>query len=216
MVFKYHWFDPNRLKQKPDIGWVEVERSSVYVGDDVYILASQAFQVFYLPYPCKNLKKRLQGWDVVITVLTRGRPPLPNKDDYRLDTSRYDADFFQEEGLPGKFTINLEIDEDMVEEDIEGEEDKAAHMEEETPQYEVEEVQNHHDLTLLERFHQCLDLDDPAGPPPDYMPDYWWGNLDSDDKTFHPRVGPSDIDTGYLSCEACLFVIHVFNSDLCS
>jgi hypothetical protein len=117
---------------------------------------------------------------------------LPNKDDYRLDTSRYDAKFFQEEGLPGKFTINLEIDEDMVKEDIEGEEDEAGDMEEETPQDEVEEVQNHHDLSLLEQFHQGLDLDDPAGPPPDYV-----GNLDSDDETLRPRVDLSDIDTGY-------------------
>jgi hypothetical protein len=50
---------------------------------------------------------------------------LPNTDDYCIDTSRYDADFFQEEGLPGNFTINLEIDEDMV---VDDEEDEAAHM----------------------------------------------------------------------------------------
>jgi hypothetical protein len=194
VVFKCHWFDPNRVKRKPDIGWVEVERSSVYAGSDVYILATQAFQVFYLSYPCKKPSKRLQGWDVVITVPTRGRPPLPNTDDYRIDSSRYDADFFQEEGLPGNFTINLEIDEDMV---VDDEEDKAAHMEEDTPQDEVEEVKNQHDVTLLERFHQGLDLDDPAGPPLDYVPDYWWGNLDSDDETLDPRVDHSDIDTGY-------------------
>jgi hypothetical protein len=64
VVFKCHWFDPHRVKRKPEIGWVEVERSSIYARDDVYILATQAFQVFYLPYPCKNPKKRLQGWDV--------------------------------------------------------------------------------------------------------------------------------------------------------
>jgi hypothetical protein len=36
------------VKWKPEIGCVEVERSSVYAGDDVYILATQAFEVFYL------------------------------------------------------------------------------------------------------------------------------------------------------------------------
>jgi hypothetical protein len=64
----------------------------------------------------------------------------------------------------------LEIDEDMV---VDDEEDEAAHMEEDTPRDEVEEVKNQHDMTLLERFHQGLDLDDPAGPPPDYVSDYW-------------------------------------------
>jgi hypothetical protein len=106
---------------------------------------------------------------------------------------RYDTDFFQEEGLPGKFTINLEIDEDMVGED---EEDEAAHIEEDTPPDEVEEVKNQHYLTLLEKFHQILDLDDPSGPPPDYVPDYWWGHLDNNDETFDPRVYRSDSDTG--------------------
>jgi hypothetical protein len=38
-------------------------------------------------------------------------------------------------------------------------------MEEDTPQDEVEEVKNQQDLTLLERFHQGHDLDDPASAP---------------------------------------------------
>jgi hypothetical protein len=88
----------------------------------------------------------------------------------------------------------LEIDEDMV---IDYKEDEAAHMEEDTLRDEVEEVKNQHDVTLLERFHQVLDLDDLAGPPPDYVPNYWCGNLDSDDETLDPRVDRSDIDTGY-------------------
>ena len=145
------------MKQKPEIGWVEVERSSVYAGDDVYILATQAFQVFYLPYPCKNPKKRLQGWDVVITVPTHNRPPKPNEDDYRrLDPSTYDGEFFQEEGLPGNFTINLPADDDIVV----IEEDEAAGMEDDTAQDEVEEVENEQDLTLLERFRAGLDTDE--------------------------------------------------------
>jgi hypothetical protein len=103
--------------------------------------------LFYLPYPCKIPSKRLQGWDVVITVPTRGRPPLPNTDDYRIDTSRYDIDFLQEEGLLGNFTINLEVDDKMI---VDDEEDEVVHMEEDTPRDEVEEVKNQHDLTLLE------------------------------------------------------------------
>ena len=150
VVFKCHWLDPHRVRRDPGIGLVEVERSSVYAGDDVYILATQAFQVFYLPYPCKNPAKRLQGWDVVMTVPTHNRPPLPNKEDYRrLDPSTNDGEFYQEEGLPGKFTINLPADDDMV---IHDEEDEAAGMEEDTAHDEVEEVCNDQDMSLLERF----------------------------------------------------------------
>jgi hypothetical protein len=182
------------VKRKPEIGWVEVERSSVYAGDDVYILATQAFQVFYLPYPCKNPKKRLQGWDVVITVPTHSRPPLPNSDDYRrLDPSTYDGEFFQEEGLPGKFTINLPSNVEMV---VDGEEDEAACMEEDTVHDEVEEVQNQQDLTLLERFHQGLDAEDVFGPPEGFVDDWWYQN-DSDEETCGPIVAPNDADTGY-------------------
>nr|XP_051220210.1 uncharacterized protein LOC127337562 [Lolium perenne] len=102
VVFKCHWFDPRRVRRDPEIGLVEVERSSVYKGEDVYILATQAFQVFYLPYACRNPTKRLHGWDVVMTVPSRIRPPPPNKDDYRRETPQQGlVDFYQEEGLPG-------------------------------------------------------------------------------------------------------------------
>ena len=40
VVFKCHWFDPRRVRRDPEIGLVEVERSSVYKGEDVYILAT--------------------------------------------------------------------------------------------------------------------------------------------------------------------------------
>ena len=192
VVFKCHWFDPHRVKRKPEIGWVEVERSSVYAGKDVYILATQAFQVFYLSYPCKNPKKRLQGWDVVITVPTHNRPAKPNEDDYRrLDPSTYEGEFFQEEGLPGNFTINLPIDDDMVIDDEEGE---AG--EEDNVCDEVEEVENEQDLTLLDRFHAGLDTDESTGPPPGYV-DPYWGEHDSDDETRGPSVVHNDLDTGF-------------------
>ena len=118
VVFKCHWFDPRRVRRDPEIGLVEVERNSVYKGEDVYILATQAFQVFYLPYACKNPAKRLHGWDVVMTVPSRNRPPPPNKDDYRrVDPSTKNVEFYQEEGLPGHFTIGLPTIDDMVVDD---------------------------------------------------------------------------------------------------
>lgn len=98
---------------------------------------------------------------------------------------------FTEEGLPGKFTINLPTDEDMV---VDGEEDEATEMEEQyTAHDEVEDVENQQDLTLHERFHVGLDTDVPTGPPPGYVDD-WWGEPDSDEETCGRTV---DLDTCY-------------------
>ena len=69
VVFKCNWLDPRRVRRDPKIGLVEVERSSKYSGDDVYILATQAFQVFYLPYPCKNPAKHLHGMGCCVVLL---------------------------------------------------------------------------------------------------------------------------------------------------
>jgi hypothetical protein len=119
---------------------------------------------------------------------------LPNSDDYRrLDPSTYGSEFFQEEGLPAKFTINLPFDENMV---IDGEEDEAAGMEEDTTHDEVEEVQNQQDVNFLERYHQGLDVEDLVGPPEGFV-DNWWNQNDSDKETCGPTVVPNDIDTGY-------------------
>ena len=119
---------------------------------------------------------------------------MPNSEDYRrIDPSTYDGEFYQEEGLPGKFTINLPFDEDMV---VDGEEDKAAGMEEDTAQDEVEVVDNQQDLRLLELFHAGLDADDLEGPPLGYVDDCW-GEADSNEETCGPTVVRNDVDTDY-------------------
>ena len=76
VVFRCHWFDPTRVRRYPDIGWVEIQRAYKYDGDDVYILANQAKQVFYLSYACQTVKN-LKGWDVVINVPTHSKPAAP-------------------------------------------------------------------------------------------------------------------------------------------
>jgi len=48
VVFKCHWFDPNKTRRADDIGQVEIRQDSVYTGEDVYIVAQQATQVYYL------------------------------------------------------------------------------------------------------------------------------------------------------------------------
>ena len=162
VVFKCHWFDPRRVRRDPEIGLVEVERSSVYEGEDVYILATQAFQVFYLPYACPNPTKRLKGWDVVMTVPSRNRPPPPNKDDYhRVEPSTKNVKFYQEEGLPSHFTIDLPAVDDKV---VDDEQEEDAGMEKDNAEDEAGDVCDKEDLSLLETFKAGLDLN-PDGPP---------------------------------------------------
>jgi hypothetical protein len=180
------------VRRDPKIGLVEVQRSSVYKGEDVYILATQAFQVFYLPYACKNSVKHLQGWDVVMTVPSRNRSPPPNKDDYRhVDPSTLNDEFYHEEGLPGHFTIGLPAVDDMVVDD----EQEDAGMEEDNVEDEAEDFCDKEDLSLLEAFKAVLDLD-ANGTPPGFIDDYWFTEPDGDDKICGPIT---DVDTGYRS-----------------
>jgi hypothetical protein len=62
--------------------------------------------VYYLPYVCQT-KEHLKGWDVVYKVSPHGRLPVPNDEDYNLDSDTYDGEFFQEDGLEGRFEIDL-------------------------------------------------------------------------------------------------------------
>jgi hypothetical protein len=54
VIFKCHWFDLEVTRRTPNLGLVEIWKSSVLLGDDIYIVAQQATQVYYLPYPCKT------------------------------------------------------------------------------------------------------------------------------------------------------------------
>jgi hypothetical protein len=71
-------------------------------------------------------------------VSPHGRLPIPNDEDYNLDPDTYDGEFFQEDGLEGRFEIDLteaigmDVDIEMV---VDEEED---------------EVQNDNDLVILE------------------------------------------------------------------
>jgi hypothetical protein len=100
-------------------------------------MAQQATQVYYLPYACQT-KEHLKGWDVVYKVSPHGRLSVPNDEDYNLDPDTYDGEFFQEDGLEGRFEIDLTkaIEMDVDIEMVVDEED--------------DEVQNDNDLVILE------------------------------------------------------------------
>ena len=94
-VFKCRWFDPREgVKHTPSIGLVEVKPSTVYAGADLFIAATQATQVYYLPYPCQ--KEYLKGWEVVFKVSPHGKLPDPNDDDYyNINPMTYEGVFYQ-------------------------------------------------------------------------------------------------------------------------
>jgi hypothetical protein len=65
-------------------GLVEIQRDSTLPGDDVYIVAQQDTQVYYLPYACQT-KEHLKGWDVVYKVSPHSKLHVPKDKDYNLD-----------------------------------------------------------------------------------------------------------------------------------
>ena len=149
VIFKCHWFDPQVTRLTPNLGLVEIRQDTVLPGDDVYIVAQQAKQVYYTSYPCKT-DARLVGWDVVHKVSPRGGVPVPNNEDYNLNTDTYEGEFYQEEGLQGTFVIDLSepMDVPIVVED----EDDV-------------EVDDARDLELLEKLSLDIDNDDNGAAP---------------------------------------------------
>jgi hypothetical protein len=134
-------------------------------------VAQQATQVYYLSYACQT-KEHLKGWDIVHKVSPHGKLPVPNDKDYNLDPNTYDGEFFQEEGLEGRFEIDLT-------EAIEMEVDNERAIDEDTG----DEVQNVKDLQMLERLHLGNDNDDNIAPSNSVE---YFDMVDSDDQTYDP------------------------------
>ena len=74
----------------------------MYPGDDVYVVAQQATQVYYLSYPCQ-IHDNLKGWDIVYKVSPHSKLSIRNNEDYNIDPNTYVGEFFQEDGLEGSF-----------------------------------------------------------------------------------------------------------------
>jgi hypothetical protein len=127
VIFKCHWFDPQVTRQThSNLEIVEIRQDSTLPRDNVYIVAQQATQVYYLPYACQT-KEHLKGWDVVYKVSPHGKLHVPNDEYYNLDPDTYDREFFLEDGLEGRFEIDLakairmEVDIEMVVDEEDGE-----------------------------------------------------------------------------------------------
>ena len=115
-------------------------------------MAQQATQVYYLPYVCQT-KRHLKGWDIVHRVSPHGKVHVPNDEDYNLDPNTYDREFFQEEGLEGRFEIDL-TEAIGMEVDNERDDDEDA----------GDEVRNLKDIQMLERLRLGNDNEDNIPP----------------------------------------------------
>jgi hypothetical protein len=177
VVFKCHWFDPDGgLRTTPSIGLVEVRPSSTYRGADVFVVANQAKQVYYLPYPCQ--KEELKGWEVVFKVSPRGKLPMPNEDDYnKINPITYEGDFYQEQEDDRDFDILMGgLD------DLEGDAQNGG-----------EAVVNIKDVDMLSKLH--LDDDDDDEPPPFEGLPYYSRDSDSDSDDESPQVNYESDDS---------------------
>jgi hypothetical protein len=144
VLFKCQWFHPfSGVRRSPNIGLVEVKKTSVLPGNEPFIVAHQATQVYYVSYPCKNVRS-LVDWDVVYKVPPNTKLPTPSNEDYNIDPNTNVDEFFQEDGLPG----NIEI--------VIGPEDYHS----DNTEIEVEDVANAADLELLNRLNIDSDSED--------------------------------------------------------
>jgi hypothetical protein len=101
IIFKCYWFDLQVVRWTPNLELVKIR-------DDVYIVAQQATQVYYLSYPCQT-DDCLKGWDMY-KVSPHGKLPVPNNEVYNIDPNTYDEEFFQEDRLERSFEIDNQND----------------------------------------------------------------------------------------------------------
>jgi hypothetical protein len=163
VVFKCHWFDPRGgQRSTKSIGLVEVRPSTTYSGADVFVVAHQAKQVYYLPYPCQ--KAELKGWEVVFQVSPHGNLPIPSEDDYNnIDPVTYEGIFYQEQEDFGHFELEPVVLEDLGDD----------------AETRGEAVVDLKDINMLEKLHAENDpIDEP--PPVDELQTYYSKDSDSD------------------------------------
>ena len=180
VVFKCHWFDPiGGQRSDKSIGLVEVKPSTTYSGADVFVVAHQAKQVYYLPYPCQ--KAELKGWEVVFQVSPHGNLPIPSEDDYNnIDPVTYEGIFYQEEQDFGEY-----ISEPFVQEDLRNDAETRG-----------ESVVDLKDIDMLEKLQVEDDSDDE--PPPIYQaPTYYSKDSDSDSDKEKENEIVNEIDDGW-------------------
>ena len=162
---------------------MEINQSTHLDVPDIYIMAQQATQVFYLPWACQS-DPNLKGWDVVYEVSPRVRPPPPNEEDYEphVNPDTYEGELFQETRLTKKRFKNRSPHNIQVERGSESE----PEQEQEEPKQE--EVTAADDLSMLDRLRQGglphVDATEPYEPVIDYSDDDDYAFNDDTDRDY--------------------------------
>ncbi|KAK9056386.1 hypothetical protein SSX86_027476 [Deinandra increscens subsp. villosa] len=96
VLFKCTWFDPVKaVRVDPKTKMVDVKPKVIGCVDDPFILASQAQQVYYTPYPSKE--KGLKDWWAVVKTTPRGVYELAeDTSEVGDDNNEEEEDFYQE------------------------------------------------------------------------------------------------------------------------
>nr|XP_015610751.1 uncharacterized protein LOC107278789 isoform X1 [Oryza sativa Japonica Group] len=135
VLFNCHWFDPSQVRYSPRYGLVEVAHASILPKFEPFVIAHQATQVYYMPYPCKSVQD-LTNWWVVYKVQPIGRLEVPTDQDYDFVPNTDVVHYFQEDGLLGSFVIDLGLNFDN-------------NSEEAASSRDTEDICNGKDLELL-------------------------------------------------------------------
>jgi len=120
-IFRCTWFDTvNGVRVDPKHNLVDVKHRSRLRSDDPFILASQAEQVYYVPYPSNSLK----DWWSVVKTKPRGVYELASSThEVPMDEYADGEPFFQENDRIAPIGGNEDVDEPIClvteEDDIE-------------------------------------------------------------------------------------------------
>ena len=116
VLFDCCWFDPTPAgtKRTENLGLVEIKHSSRLAAFEPFVMGSQVKLVYYLPYACKD-KSDLVNWWVVYNVYPRNYIPSNDTNDgSNPPNGPIEELFYQEDGLPGSFVIDLGADLDNI------------------------------------------------------------------------------------------------------
>lgn len=95
VMFKCHWFDPVRgVRVNHKHNMVDVKQKSKGCIDDPFIIASQAQQVYYTPYP--STTRDFKDWSAVVKTKARGVYELAERVTQVDDENVEEEQFYQE------------------------------------------------------------------------------------------------------------------------
>jgi hypothetical protein len=106
VFFQCDWFDPYHGTRENQFGMVEVRHENRTRACNEFVLAHQVDQVYYMSYPCRDLK----DWWVVYKVNPRERIHIADDQVYyQRNLQEGFEEIYQEDELPSSFNIDTEL-----------------------------------------------------------------------------------------------------------